>query len=199
MENSPFNPLQQASNIDYKLVYAFERVSQIFRTLLWQVQVETGLSPIQSQILIFMFFHEDKYISISSFAVEFSVTKATISDAFKTLEKKGLVRKEQDLIDKRRQNLKLTQDGILLAEKISVYTSPFDEVLNSFSIERKENLFDLMGELIVNLNKKNLISPLRMCKSCHYFERKDEKNYCNLVKAFLKNEDLRLDCPEHLV
>jgi len=195
--SSAFNPQEQVLNVDAKLVYALERVSQIYRTLLWQTQVETGLSPIQSQILIFMLFHDDKLLSISAFALEFSVTKATISDAFKTLEKKGLVRKEKDIVDKRRQILKLTKEGIVLAEKIKSYTEPLDAILKEFPSETKLTLFSTLSDILKALNNKNLLAPLRMCTSCHYFQLKEGKAYCNLLETPLKDEEIRLDCPEY--
>lgn len=195
--SSAFNPTEQASNLDAKLIYALERVSQIYRTLLWQTQVETGLSPIQSQILIFMLFHDDKLLSISSFAIEFSVTKATISDAFKTLEKKGLVRKEKDIVDKRRQILKLTNNGIELAHKIKTYTKPLDNILKEFPTDTKAVLFTTLTDILKALNNKNILAPLRMCTSCHYFTLKEGKAYCNLLDAPLKDEEIRLDCPEY--
>lgn len=194
---SAFNPEEQAQNIDAKLIYGLEKVSQIYRILLWQTQAETGLSPIQSQILIFMSFHDEKIVSISNFAIEFSVTKATVSDAFKTLTKKGLVYKQKDTTDKRRQILKLTNDGTTLAMKINNYTKPFDDVLQDFPIKTKITLFSILTDILNSLNQKNLLSPLRMCASCHYFEIKNKKSYCNLLEAYLKDEEIRLDCPEY--
>jgi len=194
---SAFNPLEQASSLDAKLIYALERVSQIYRTLLWQTQVKTGLSPIQSQILIFMFFHDDKLLSISSFALEFSVTKATISDAFKTLEKKELVRKEKDISDKRRQILKLTNKGLTLTNQIKDYANPIDEILKEFSTASKSTFFSTLTELLKTLNNKSLLAPLRMCTSCQYYEIKERKPYCNLLEVSLRDEDIRLDCPEY--
>lgn len=195
--SSSFDPQEQAINLDAKLVYALERVSKIYRTLLWQTQVETGLSPIQSQILIFMLFHDDKLLSISAFALEFSVTKATISDAFKTLEKKRFVHKEKDIVDKRRQVLKLTKEGIALAEKIQNYTKPLDDILKDFPTETKSTLFTTLTDVLKALNSKKLLTPLRMCTSCHYFQMKEGKAYCNLLETPLKDEEIRLDCPEY--
>lgn len=194
---SAFNPQEQASNLDAKLIYALERVSQIYRILLWKIQVETGLSPIQSQILIYMLFHDDKLLSISAFAIEFSVTKATISDAFKTLEKKGLVAKEKDIVDKRKQVLKLRKEGIRLAEKVQNYTQPLDEILKEFPEGVKSTLFSTLRDMLRALNNKKLLAPLRMCTSCHHFALKDGKAYCNLLETPLRDEEIRLDCPEY--
>lgn len=192
-----FDPNEQAENIDAKLIYALEKVSQLYRTLLWQTQKETGLSPLQSQMLLFMLFHDESVVSISNFATEFSVTKATVSDAFKTLIKKALVYKEPDPLDKRRQVLKLTQDGVKVATSIQNYTSPLENALGILSPKKKEQLFTLLKSLLIELNDKNVISPLRMCTTCRHYALHERKPYCKLMEQVLQESEIRLDCPEH--
>lgn len=196
---SAFNPEEQAQNIDAKLIYGLEKVSQIYRTLLWQTQKNTGLSPLQSQIILFMLFHDERFISISNFAIEFSVTKATVSDAFKTLIKKELVEKKQDPIDKRRQSLNLTVKGITLANEIKNYTEPLASNLGGFSTKKKEQFFGVLQEFLAELNKNDVISPLRMCSTCRHYELREKKPYCKLMEVALTESELRLDCPEHEV
>jgi len=195
--SSAFDPTQQAENIDAKLIYGLEKVSQIYRTLLWQAQKETGLSPLQSQMLIFMLYHDENLVSISNFAIEFSVTKATVSDAFKTLIKKGLVYKVQDSIDKRRQLLKLTEEGITLATSIENYTAPLEESLDVLTPKKKEQLFGLLKSVLLELNNNQLISPLRICPTCRHYAVKNRKPYCQLMETILQESEIRLDCPEH--
>jgi len=194
---SPFNPQEQIDNIDAKLIYGLEKVSQIYRTLLWQTQKESGLSPLQSQMLLFMLFHDDNVISISNFAIEFAVTKATVSDAFKTLIKKELVYKESDPLDKRRQVLKLTNEGIEVATSIQNYTSPLEDSLHVLSAKKKEQLFASLKSLLIELNDKNVISPLRMCTTCRHYALQNKKPYCKLMEKSLQESEVRLDCPEH--
>lgn len=197
--SSVFDPNQQASNFDVKLVYALERVSQVFRTLLWKSQVETSLSPLQSQIVIFMYFHSDKYLSVSSFSEEFSVTKATVSDAVKVLESKKLLRKEKDIVDKRKILIKLTDEGLSLASKIEFYADPLELALKNIELDDKKVFYGVLMKIISNLNGTGLLNNLRMCTTCQHYEIKAEKPYCNLVKSFLQYDELRIDCPEHEV
>lgn len=196
---SAFNPQEQEQSIDAKLIYGLEKVSQIYRTLLWQTQKKTGLSPLQSQIILFMLFHDERFISISNFAIEFSVTKATVSDAFKTLIKKELVQKEQDPIDKRRQSLKLTTEGITLAHEIKNYTEPLETNLGAFSTKKKEQFFGLLQEFLTELNRNDVISSLRMCVTCRHYDLREKKPYCKLMETALKESEIRLDCAEHEV
>lgn len=196
---SAFNPQEQEQSIDAKLIYGLEKVSQIYRTLLWQTQKKTGLSPLQSQIILFMLFHDERFISISNFAIEFSVTKATVSDAFKTLIKKELVQKEQDPIDKRRQSLKLTTEGITLAHEIKNYTEPLETNLGAFSTKKKKQFFGLLQEFLTELNRNDVISSLRMCVTCRHYDLREKKPYCKLMETALKESEIRLDCAEHEV
>ena len=88
MENSPFNPEQQEKDLSSKIVAGLERVSEVFKILLWQKAKAIKLSSIQIQILIFLAFHKSSLCNVSHLAKEFNVTKPTISDAIKILDKK---------------------------------------------------------------------------------------------------------------
>lgn len=77
-----------------------------------------------------MLYHDDKLLSISFLALEFSITKATVSDAVKTLVKKKYIYKKQDIVDKRKQILKLTSKGIEIAKKISNFTQPINAIVH---------------------------------------------------------------------
>ena len=81
-------------DLNQKIVNSLERISQAFRVLLWNESKEYGLSPIQIQILIFLFTHSPEKRKISYLAREFDMTKATISDSVKVLFQKSLVTKE---------------------------------------------------------------------------------------------------------
>ena len=89
MNDSVFNLDQQNSSVDAKIVVGLERLGEVFRTLLWQQSRDTGLSPIQIQVLLFLTFHGPEKRKIGYLAAEFNLTKPTISDAVKVLVQKG--------------------------------------------------------------------------------------------------------------
>ncbi len=78
---SVFDPSEQNIDLDKKIVAGLERLSQVFRALLWDHAKAYNLSPIQIQLLIFIRYHRPEHNSVSYLAGEFSVTKPTISDA----------------------------------------------------------------------------------------------------------------------
>ena len=85
---SVFNLDNQNAGLNSKIVAGLERLSQAFRTLLWEKAKEFGLSPIQIQVLIFIHYHSKEKSTVSYLAQEFNLTKPTISDAIKALEQK---------------------------------------------------------------------------------------------------------------
>jgi len=38
----------------------------------------------------------------------------------------------------------------------------------------------------------------RMCFSCSNYENKNGKHFCKLLQLFLKENELRIDCPDHI-
>ena len=111
MEKSVFDPNQQTNDISSKIVAGLERISEVFKSLLWEKAKSNGLSPIQIQILIFINFHKQKLCNVSHLAKEFNVTKPTISDAIKVLDKKGLITKDFSSADNRSYLIDLSSNG----------------------------------------------------------------------------------------
>lgn len=111
MKYSSFNLSEQNQKVESRIVVALERISEAFRVLLWNESKENSLSPIQIQILIFIYFHTPEFNKVSYLAEEFNMTKATISDSVKVLLAKKLVSKETDTTDTRSYSLSLTTEG----------------------------------------------------------------------------------------
>lgn len=174
-----------------------ERLSEALKALLWEKAKTFGISPIQIQILLFVFNHRTDICNVSYLAKEFNLTKATISDAVKVLFKKGYLDKDHTPMDRRRYNLKLTQKGIVLVNQLSEYASPISEGLSSFNENELIGVFDTLSKLIFQLNQRDIIQVQRMCFNCiHYKGDKKNKHYCNLLESPLKKQEIRLDCNE---
>ena len=62
---SIFNLNNQNSNLDNKIVAGLDRISQVFKTLLWGKSKTYNLSPIQIQLLIFIEYHSEEKTTIS--------------------------------------------------------------------------------------------------------------------------------------
>jgi DNA-binding MarR family transcriptional regulator len=198
---SAFNPEGHITNVDHKIVAALEKISEVFRVLLWQEAKEHKLSPIQLQLLIFLKYHmTDKHRRIAAMAKEFNLTKATISDSIKVLEQKGLIDRSADVLDSRSFNFSLTDKGMNLTAMIENFSLPLDESIATLSPEQKEGLLSAVLDTIYRLNQTGIISTQRMCYNCLYYngDRK-EQHHCNLMQKPLTFDELRFECPEHLM
>ncbi len=194
---SPFNLNRQNQNTESKIVVALERISEAFRVLLWNESKENALSPIQTQILIFLLFHSEEKCKVSYLAHEFNMTKATISDSVRILIKKELVQKLDNPVDTRSYIIGLTTSGKTTAEKAASFAGAFEKPLNALTEEQKEAMLSGLLRLIHDLNKAGIITIQRMCFTCRFYDKNNGQHYCKLLQTKLTNTDLRIDCPEH--
>ncbi|MCU0427607.1 MAG: MarR family winged helix-turn-helix transcriptional regulator [Candidatus Kapabacteria bacterium] len=198
-----FNPHYNSLNTSSKIVIAFERISEAFRVMLWQVSKSTGLSPLQIQILTFLAFHNPEQRTVSYLAEEFNMTKPTISDAIKSLEEKSIVKKEPSLVDSRSYTINLTEKGNLLAQQTSIFANQFTSALGSMPPIEQEFLLEHLLMIIQNFHKKGILTIQRTCFSCSFFKRypmrsaESQNSYCSLLDIQLQASDVRLDCPHH--
>jgi DNA-binding MarR family transcriptional regulator len=196
MKNSSFNPKNQEQEVSSKIIAGLERVSEVFRVLLWEKAKLVGLSPIQIQILIFIAYHKQEFCNVSSLAKEFNLTKPTISDAVKVLDKKEMVTKDFSILDSRSYTLHLTASGRRLVEETSDFANPLKNQIEGFTDSELENFFSTMSKLIYKLNLMGILSVQRTCFGCRFYQKNNEREYCNLLDKDLMKTDIRLDCPE---
>ncbi len=201
MSKSPFDLAYQNQNTESKIVASLERISQAFRVLLWNESKEHSLSPIQIQVLIFLLHHSEEKRKVSYLAEEFNMTKATISDTIKTLDKKGLIKKEYEPHDTRSYIIQLTKTGETLAKQTSHFTDQLQVPIDKLQDADKENLLAALIGIIHHLNQSGVITIQRMCLTCSHYREPNggQQHFCTLLNQNLSTPDLRIDCPEHLL
>jgi DNA-binding MarR family transcriptional regulator len=193
---SVFNLDNQNANLDSKIVAGLERLSQVFRILLWEKAKKHSLSPIQIQLLIFIRHHSADKTTISYLAQEFNFTKPTISDAIKILEQKKLIQKSIDKNDTRSYTINLTAAGKKIVLETEDFANPVTEIISKASDTDKIVLWENVSNLIVRLNKLEVISVQRTCFNCKYYSIKNKNHFCNLLDLKLFTQNIRIDCGE---
>lgn len=193
---SVFNLETQNSNLDDKIVAGLERLCQAFRTLLWEKAKEQALSPIQIQLLIFIQHHSADKATVSYLAQEFNLTKPTISEAIKVLEQKKLIKKVTDIADTRSYTIQLTAGGKNIVAETENYVSPLTAIITKTGEADKKILWQIISNLIIQLNKLEVLSVQRTCFNCRHHTTKNSMSFCNLINQKLKVQDIRIDCNE---
>lgn len=196
MKKSTFNPDQQEKDIASKIVAGLERISEVFKILLWEKAKLVGLSPIQIQILIFIAFHKQNLCNVSHLAKEFNVTKPTISDAIRVLNKKGLIVKDVSQSDSRSYSIRLSDLGNDMVSKTYDFSNPLKKQVDHFSQSELESLFNTLSQLIYKLNRNGILSVQRTCFGCKFYKKTNDSDYCNLLQKELLSQEIRIDCPE---
>ena len=193
---SVFNLDNQNKNLDNKIVAGLERLSQVFRVLLWEKAKEHNLSPIQIQLLIFIRHHSADKTNVSYLAQEFNFTKPTISDAIKVLEQKKLLQKFTDKTDTRSFAINLTAAGKKIVLETENFANPLTEIISKATNSNKIVLWENISNLITRLNKLEVISVQRTCFNCKHYSGRNNKHFCNLLGQKLLTQDIRIDCRE---
>ncbi|MFN7755134.1 MAG: MarR family winged helix-turn-helix transcriptional regulator [Holosporales bacterium] len=179
-----------------KIFSAIERITTVFRATLWDDAKNLGFSPMQTQILLFINKHSSDLCTVSSLAKEFSVTKATISDAVRVLLEKEILKKDYTE-DARSFCLSCTPEGSKVLDGMPQDNLlGWKDILKDLSPADLEILWRGLLLLMKSLEKQNKI-PLRMCMNCKHFQKDDGHYYCLLMNSPLQLSELRLDCPEH--
>ncbi len=198
-DNNIFIPQQSMNRV---MVVALERISQAFRTLLWDYAKKEQLSPIQIQFLVYIAAHPHSQSYVTEIAREFNLTAATVSDAVKSLEKKGLIKKLSGEKDKRRFRLRLTDSGMVVTKHLTNWQSAILEHLKEYSPETKQTVVFFLLNLLESLKKDNLLFRVKTCLSCDYFREDlypedDAQHHCILRDLKLQSGELRIDCPNY--
>ena len=196
-DKSVFNPDQQQNDISSKIVAGLERVSEVFKVLLWEKAKKIGLSPIQIQMLIFIAFHKQQLCNVSHLAKEFNVTKPTVSDAIKVLDKKGMIVKDFSSPDSRSYTIRLSTSGEKIVAETNDFANPLKTQIDNFEQADLEGVFKTVSELIYKLNRSGILTVQRTCFGCKFYQKNKKVDYCNLLDKELLNQDIRLDCPEY--
>ncbi len=196
MSDSLFNPEQQQQDTASKIVAGLERISEAFKSLLWQKAKALGLSPIQIRILLFVAYHKDDLCNVSHLAKEFNITKPTVSDAVRILANKKLIIKDFSSSDSRSYSMLLSQAGKAIIAQTAYFADPLKKQFDGMPSKELETLFTHISQVIYGLHRNEILSIQRTCYGCRFYDQHQGNDYCNLLDTSLAKKDIRLDCPE---
>ncbi|MCP2028319.1 DNA-binding MarR family transcriptional regulator [Flavobacterium sp. HSC-32F16] len=192
-----FNLETQNNSLDGKITAGFERLSQVFRVLLWEKAKKYDLSPIQIQLLIFIKHHSKNKATVSYLAKEFNLAKATISDTIKILEQKLYITKTVNANDSRSSTIELTAKGLEMVLVTEDFTNPLFDLVKTVPEKEKLVLWKNLSSVIEQLHYLQVINVQSTCHNCGYFVQQNGNKYCRLMDIQLETKDIRLDCSDH--
>lgn len=139
MARSVFDSTTGNVDLTSSIVRSFVELGQILRALLSAHAEDHGLSPLQLQIIIYLFDKEEGTRQ-ADLAVIFQLSKPTISVALRSLLQKKLVRKKQHGEDRRMFLLGLTERGMEVAQVARFYPEPVRKLVATIPATEKKIL-----------------------------------------------------------
>jgi DNA-binding MarR family transcriptional regulator len=190
--------------VEEKIIFVFDRISNIFKSILWDIAFKYSLTPLQFQILFFLRERRGSRVMVSEVAKELGITTATVSDSLRVLRDKGYITKKNLKKDKRFKVLSLTNTGIEIAEK--GYKEWEREILgglDKFKKNDKERLFRFLLSIIMNYQKKGIISTARICLNCENFIENaypytSKPHYCKFTDRRFSDSGIKVYCEENI-
>ncbi len=188
--------------MDASIASLLERLARVCRVLLWDAAKETGVSPIQIQILLYLSTHPAKTCTVGVLSREYSLTVPTVSDAVSSLVRKGLVAKRSHRTDARVVPLQTTGAGRSVVRRVSRWADVLTRQISAFSPGVKESAMVFLMDLIKALQHSGVNLIVYMCITCHNFRRNvhpgsEEPHHCMLTSMPLAVPHLQVDCPHH--
>ncbi len=189
-------------DIDFKIVAALDKLSQVQRILLWEVAKNENLSPIQIQFIQFIQQFPPEMCRVSVLARDFDLTKATVSDAITTLETKGLIDKSKEENDRRTTLISLTTQGKRIAKRLSGWQDALYRHISQFQDAEKEKMSGMLMDLIKGLFEDGVIRVARMCLACSNFRLDafagtDKPHLCGLTGNAIGDQDFSFGCAHY--
>ncbi len=111
-----------------------------------------NVSHVQARILRYLFVNKNKVVYQSDIEKEMDLRRSTISGILKTMEKNGLIKREDSKNDTRKKEVSLTSLSIKKHKEMEVKVKKFEkEMLNGISLEEKKVFFKVIDKLSNNL------------------------------------------------
>jgi len=125
------------------------------------------------------------------------MTRGTVSQTLIILEKRGVISKFRDSVDKRVYHVQLTVSGLELLKQ----AKPGALFAKAEAILQQNNIA-LEGEAVfmvalTALQKANASQSFGVCKTCKNFTRRSNDFFCELTKEVLSEQDAEKICQEH--
>lgn len=182
----------------HKTQQMLERLSSLLRSESRALLNQYGLQPVQYEALHYLSI-SNRYSNTAKAITEYlGQTKGTISQSLKVLEKKKLISKQIDTVDKRIIHLHATPEGMALLKQLR--PSP---ILALACQQLEGNEFNKINQVLTSflnrLQSANQFKTFGQCHSCAYNIKVDEQQFlCGLTKESLSTSETDLICREHL-
>ncbi len=188
--------MNEDADLDRKVLAAVERLGRALRAARQHLATRHELSLLGLSVVETL--ADGRARRIGDLAAELDVSQPTVSDAVATLDKRGLIIRHRDSNDLRSSLITLTPVGTAVAADVAGELRPILRAETGTTTDRATTLRVLLGE-IARLQHAGIITVNRSCLTCRHYQSRGARTQarCLLLETALRDQDLRVDCPEH--
>lgn len=169
-----------------------ERISSLFRASLRQAASTHGLKIVQLEALVYLSM-ANRYSDTPAALTEYlGVTKGTVSQTIKALERRGLLKKRPDANDGRVVRCRLTKQGRAVVDE--AYPTALVRDLPKAPLAATTLALE---SFLQQLQRANDFQTFGVCRSCRFYQPKASGGRCGLTEEPLSARDSTLICREH--
>lgn len=174
-----------------------ERVSNFVRAELRRIGAEHGLQPVHVQALIYLS-QANRYSNTPQALTEYlGLTKGTVSQSLLLLDRRGLIERYQDELDRRVVRLRLSSQGEAFLSEAQP-TMFWLQATRNISANRIRNGVSALRETLGEIQATNGARTFGVCGTCAYCQRKSQRVYhCGWFGERLSVPDMGKICREH--
>ena len=173
-----------------------DRLNNLLRMEVRKLGVKYGLQPVQIEALTYLT-RCNRYSDTPQAVTEYlGLTKGTVSQSLKVLEKKGFLKKQQDSQDKRMTHLTPTARGRKLIEQSNPATSLKSALADTNSIQGSK-LEESLHLLLRKMQHTNDRKTFAACHTCRFNQHHKNGYVCGLTQEALSEREVQLICREH--
>ena len=175
-----------------------ERLGNLIRAEMRRVIGQEGLQPVHLEAMLFLN-QANRFSNTPQSLAEFlGVTKGTVSQSLLLLDRRGLIERYQDEVDRRVVRLRLSQQGEDMLEEMQP-ASLWQSATRNISANRIRNGVAALRETLYMLQNHNGARTFGVCNTCIYCKRKSQRtHHCALFAERLSGPETRLVCREHV-
>lgn len=176
-----------------KTAILLERLAALIHQSVRDDAVRHGLQPIHVQVLSYLAranAYSDIPIAIAEY---FGITRGTVSQSLKVLERKGLLERRPDERHGRRIHLQVTSAGREVLD--DGWAGRIEMALQLVS-ESPDDLEQALRSLLTGLQRVNQQRPFGVCRHCVHFLAEAGGQRCGLTGEPLADRQIELICRE---
>lgn len=171
-----------------------ERLGNLMRTELRKSGTDESLQPVHLQALIYLG-KANRYSNTPQALTDYlGLTKGTVSQTLLLLDRRGLIERYQDDLDRRVVRLRLSSAGEQFLYE-SQPTLAWQNATRNISPNRIRNAVSALREALVTLQEDNEGSMFGVCHNCAWSQKLSQRvSRCGLMGDRMSGPETRKIC-----